>query len=429
MADQQAVYQQLKHRLKLRLDELLHHNGASYPTPTNVDRQAMASELRLTVAAVRATPHQPIGLSETDQERLIQEVLDEMIGYGPLDALLVDPTVTEIMVNGPQEIFVEREGRLQREPATFRDAEHLISVIERLLESMHLSINETNAICDASFPDGTRINVIIPPLVLNGPVLTIRRKLGQWTMRSYVERGALNEQIAEFLQACVRARVNMVICGGTSTGKTTLVSILSTFIPRDERIITIEGVPELDLPEREHWIRLVAKSANVEGRGEIPLRTLVKNALRMRPDRIILGEARGEEALDVVQAMHTGHDGFLTVLHANSPRAALDRLETMMLMSGLELPPQACRSQIAGAVELIVHLVRFADGHRGISSVTQVLGASVDGFQLEDMFTFELDAPSSAESVKGGLRYTGVRPAFLKKFALNNVLVPTWIHT
>ena len=426
MADQHLVYQQLRHKLRIHLDELLHTNGATSPSRSRIDREALSKELHMALnAAVRAYPHQPIVVSEAEQEQLIGEVIDEMIGLGPLDGLLADPTISEIMVNGPHEIFVEREGCVEHEAAAFRDAEHLMSVIERLLGNLNLSVNEASPICDASLPDGTRINVIIPPLVLNGPVLTIRRKLRDWTVEQYVERGALSPPVAQFLEACVRAKVNMIISGGTSTGKTTLVSILSTFIPREERIITIENVPELELSNRRHWIRLVAKSANVEGRGEIPLRALVKNALRMRPDRIILGEARGEEALDVVQAMHTGHDGFLTVLHANNPRAALERLETLMLMSGLELPPQACRAQIASAADLVVHLTRFADGQRGISSITQVLGASSEGFHLEDLFTFELQEPATVGH--GVLRYTGVRPKFLQKFQLNHVPIPEWI--
>ncbi|MBI3083223.1 MAG: CpaF family protein [Candidatus Omnitrophica bacterium] len=296
-----------------------------------------------------------------------------------------------------------------------------------MLNPMGLAVNESNPLCDASLPDGSRINVIIPPLALNGPVVTIRRTLRKWEMQEYVALDSLDDQAAELLEACVRAKVNMAFSGGTSTGKTTLVAILSQYIPATERIITIENVPELELSGREHWIRLIAKAPNFEGRGEVLLRTLVKNALRMRPDRIILGEARGGEALDVVQAMHSGHDGFLTVLHANSPLAALERLQILMQMSGLDVPPAACRMQIANAVDLVIHMARFVDGSRRIETITQVLGATEGGFELEDLFTFESQGFSSNGQLQGKCRYTGVRPKFLRKFHLNNVPVPSWV--
>src|SRR3990167_6728719 len=333
------------------------------------------------------------------------------------------------MVNGPHDIFVERNGRLQRVDAAFRDTQHLMVVIERMLGTVGLSVNESSPLCDASLADGSRINVVIPPLVLNGPVVTIRRKLRDWTMADYVTQGALSEQAAELLESCVKAKVNMVVSGGTSSGKTTLVTILSAFIPPEHRVITIENVPELELAHHDHWIRVVGKAANLEGKGEIPLRVLVKNALRMRPDRIILGEARGDEALDVVQAMHSGHDGFLTVLHANDATAALERLQMMMLMSGLEVPPPVCRSQIAGAVDLIIHMSRYADGSRRVAAITQVLGASDAGFLMEDVFVFEGGGFTSEGKLQGTCRYTGVVPKFLEKFALNNVPVPSWMAT
>ena len=427
MADQSVLYSQLKRKLRMRLAELL-ENGAVRGGPhPNLNHEVASKQLRLALSAAHPPDAHHQLLSQEEQEQLIHEVLDEVIGYGPLDALLGDASISEIMVNGPNEIFVERDGRLQRLEITFRDEEHLLSVIERMLGSMHLSVTEANPICDASLPDGSRINVIVPPVVLNGPVVTIRRKLREWSMNEYLGVGALSPQVGEFLEGCVRAKVNLILSGGTSTGKTTLVSILSAFIPSDERIITIENVPELELAH-QHWIRMVGRPANIEGRGDISLRALVKNALRMRPDRIILGEARGGEALDVVQAMHSGHDGFITVLHANSARAALERLETLMLMSGLDLPPQACRMQIASAADLIVHLSRFADGSRGISSITQVLGASQEAFELEDLFTFELGGSGVGQQAHGTLRYTGVAPKFARKFHLSHVPLPTWIN-
>ena len=421
-----ATYERLKTQLKgqladrLNLDASLSKGGAGNRETLKVEVQRM---IQVLVGESRGA-----ALTSDDQHRLAVDVIDEVLGLGPLDALLADLTITEIMVNGPHEIFIEREGILERTDAQFRDAQHLMLVIERILGPVGLAVNESDPICDASLPDGTRLNIVIPPLVLNGPTVTIRRKLRDWNMQEFVDIEALSEQAAEFLQACVRAKVNLIVSGGTSTGKTTLVSILSTFIPQRERIITIENVAELDLPKRQHWIRLVARGPNVQGRGEVSLRALVKNALRMRPDRIILGEARGGEALDVIQAMHTGHDGLITVLHGNSPKAALERLETLMLMSGLDLPPQACRMQIASAVDLVVHMGRFADGTRRMASVSQVLGSADDTFQLEDIFQFDVEGFTDENKLQGRLRYMDVTPKVLHKFQLNNVPVPTWMH-
>jgi pilus assembly protein CpaF len=419
----QAALERVKARLKIRLADVLERTDGAR---SRERREALAEDL---CQVFRALPedYQALHLSREDELRLAREVVDDVVGYGPLDALMADPSVTEIMVNGPQDIFVERNGRLERVPASFRDMQYLMSVVERVLGTVHLSVNESEPLCDASLPDGSRINVIISPLVLNGPVVTIRTKSRPWTMEEYVKIGALSPQAAEFLRGCVRAKVNLVISGGTSTGKTTMVSILSHDIPPRERIITIENVAELELLGREHWIRLVAKLANIQGRGEIPLRALVKNALRMRPDRLILGEARGGEALDVVQAMHSGHDGVMTVLHANTPQAALERLETLMLMSGLDLAPSVCRAQIATAVDVVIHFGRFADGSRRVAAVTQVLGTTPEGFALEDLFRFEVEGYSPEGELRGSCRYTGVKPKVLAKFRLANVQVPAWL--
>ena len=422
---EELLYERLKVHLKARLVDLVPPANAGGAAP-RVDADELTAQLRDILEPVLADLRGLV-LSPQDRDRLIHETLSEVLGFGPLDALLADETISEIMVNGPRDIFVERNGRIERAAATFADAHHLMVAIERMLGGLGLTVTESSPVCDARLPDGSRINVIIPPLVLNGPVVTIRRKLRDWTMADYVAMGALSQQAAEFLDACVRARVNLVFSGATSTGKTTLVSVLSSSIPTGERLITIENVSELDLPGRDHWIRLVAKAANIEGRGEIPLRVLVKNALRMRPDRVILGEARGDEALDVVQAMHSGHDGFMTVLHANNAVAALERLQMMMLMSGLDVPPSACRTQIASAVDLVIHMGRFADGSRRIAAITQVLGSSDDGFLMEDLFVFEGSGFTPAGKLQGTCRYTGAAPKFLEKFALNNVPVPSWI--
>lgn len=424
MAADSSTYERVKVRLKMRLVDLL--DGLSNGPQAAQQRQNLHDTLRQTLKGLPEDTRAPT-LTDDEQDRMVQDVLNEVLGFGPLDQYLSDATISEIMVNGPSQIFIERNGKISRAPETFRDTNHLMSVIERMLGSVNLSVNETSPVCDGSLPDGSRINVIIPPLVLNGPVITIRRKSRDWTMQEFESVGTLSGQAADFLKACVKAKVNFVVSGGTSTGKTTLVAILSSFIPPEERIITIENVSELELAGRDHWIRMVAKGPNLQGRGEIPIRALVKNALRMRPDRIILGEARGGEALDVVQAMHSGHDGVITVLHANTGQAALERLETLMLMSGLDLPPDACRMQIASVVDLVVHLGRFADGSRRIATISQVLGGAGGAFQMEDLFVFEAEGFSADGQLRGACRYTGAKPKFLSKFHLNNVEVPSWV--
>lgn len=423
--DQKSAYARVKVRLKARLIDLLDSNGHQH-APSGAARQRIEENL---LQVVKALPDdfRDLKLSPEQEAQLVAEVVDDVIGFGPLDKLLGDETVTEIMVNGPHEIFVERRGKLTKSAETFRDTQHLMMVIERMLQRVNLAVTESEPLCDASLPDGTRINVIIPPLVLNGPVVTIRTKSRSWSMADYVKAGGISQQVADFLILCVKAKVNMVFSGGTSTGKTTLVSVLSQEIPNDERIITIENVAELELPGREHWIRLVAKAANLEGKGEVPLRALVKNALRMRPDRLILGEARGGEALDVVQAMHSGHDGVMTVLHANTPRAALERLQTLMLMSGLDLPPEACRVQIASAIDLVIHISRFADGSRHVAAISQVLDATTEGFKLEELFVFDSGGYSADGKLQGTHRYTGAKAKVVNKFRLANLEIPAWL--
>jgi pilus assembly protein CpaF len=423
----QELRDRVKTRLKMRLAELTQHaaanGGGQAPS-----QDALKEQLRQALRSLPPREHRLLQISRhAEEEAFLQEVFDEVLGGDPLAQLLKDDSISEVMINGPNEVFVERAGRLERSPLKFANRQHLLVVLERLLDSLGLSVTETNPVCDAQLPDGSRINVIVAPVVLGGPVITVRRKSARWSMADYQTTATLSEQMAQFLEACVRAKVNIVISGGTSSGKTTLVSILSTYFGPDERLITIENVPELDLPNREHWIRLISRPANLEGRGEIPLRVLVKNALRMRPDRIILGEARGEEALDVVQAMHTGHDGFLTVLHANSAQAALERLQMLMLMSGLDVPPATCQLQIASAVDLVVHMARFVDGSRRVASVMQVLGVSDRGFQLEELFKFQTEGFSPDGRMQGGHVYTGARPKFLDKFRFNNVEVPSWV--
>ena len=425
MAGSTTAYGQVKSLVKQQLAEWL-GNGARASVRPGGEREAWSSQVREAVAAVRRE-FPRLMVSPQDQDQLIKELIDEIIGLGPLEPLLLDAQVTEIMINGPTQVYVERQGKVERAPTAFRDTQHLMSIIERLLDSAGVSFTSSEPCVDASLPDGSRINVIVPPLVLNGPTVTIRKKIHPWTMEDFLRLESLSPRASEFLEACIKAKVNLVVSGGTSTGKTTLVSILSSFIPPTERIITIENVAELELPHHEHWIRLVGRAPNLEGKGEVPLRTLVRNALRMRPDRIILGEARGGEALDVVQAMNSGHDGVVTVLHANSPHAALERLQTLMLMSGLELPPQACQLQVARGVDVVIHMGRFADGSRRIESIAQVLDSVEGGFQVEELFAFEVRGFQDNGRLDGELRYTGARAKVVKKFRLHNVAVPAWV--
>ena len=415
----------LRNWLKMRVVDLLDAGGAS-PT-TAAARSEWEDRL---LQGLKSVPEDlKVPLAQEDPQLLVREILDEVVGLGPLDLLLNDGSVSEIMVNGHAHVFVERNGRIERVQPSFSDDAHLMRVIERMLSAVGRGVSESDPLCDATLPSGARINVIIPPLVLNGPVVTIRKKVKDWTLDELVQAGMLSAQAAEFLSGAVRAKVNCIISGGTSTGKTTLVTALCANIVAGERIITIENVPELELPGRENWVRMVAKGANVQGKGEIPLRELVKNALRMRPDRIILGEARGGEALDIVQAMQSGHDGFITVLHANTTLGALERLETLMLMSGLDVAPSVCRRQIAGAVDLVIHVGRFADGSRRIVSIAQVMGNTQEGFQLEDLFSLDAQGFSSDGKLEAVCRSTGVRPKCLQKFAMNNVAIPTWMKT
>ena len=421
MPEMSEAYREVKEQVTRRLPELL-DNGIDSGQGVVPDRAAVVEQIRRLVEVSQRD--RKVQLAPPDYERLVNELTSDVVGIGPLEPLMQDPKVTEIMVNGPHEVFVERAGQLTRSPITFRDTDHLMHVIERMLDQVGLSVTNSEPCLDASLPDGSRINVIIPPLALNGPTLTLRKKSVQWTMDQLIATATLSPEAAEFLLGCIKAKVNLVISGGTSTGKTTLVGVLSSAIPQLERLITIENVAEFELPSREHWVRLVARSANVEGRGEMPLRTLVRNALRMRPDRIILGEARGGEALDVVQAMHTGHEGVITVLHGNSPQAALERLETLMLMSGLDLPSQVCQRQIASAVDIVVHMARFADGSRRVASIAHIKDGEGDGFHLEELYAFTVKSYRSDGTLEGAMERTGVRPNFLHKFQLNNVPLP-----
>lgn len=351
-------------------------------------------------------------LSRAERQRLFEQIVAEILGYGPLEPLLKDPSITEVMVNGPKNVYIERGGKVERTNAAFENDDHVMRIIDRIVAPLGRRVDEAQPYVDARLPDGSRVNAVIPPISLVGPTLTIRKfATVPFTVENLIEFGTITPEVVEFLRACVYARLNVVISGGTGSGKTTLLNILSGFIPNDERIVTIENAAELQL-RQEHVVTLESRPPNIEGRGEVTIRDLVINCLRMRPDRIVVGECRGEEALDMLQAMNTGHDGSLTTAHSNSPRDTLARLETMVLMAGMDLPVRAIREQIASAVDLIVHQERLRDGTRKVVSVTEVQGMEGDVIVLSDIFAFEQTGIESGKVI-GRLRPTGIRPRFM----------------
>lgn len=353
-------------------------------------------------------------LSRGDRARLFDRIVSEILGYGPLDPLLEDESVTEIMVNGPEQVYVERNGRLQEAPANFEDEDHLMKIILRMVAPLGRRIDESQPMVDGRLPDGSRINAIIPPLSLVGPTLTIRKFAEDpFTVEDLIDFGTMTREVADFLNACVESRLNIVVSGGTGAGKTTLLNVLSSFIPVGERIITIENAAELQL-HQDHVVTLESRMANIEGKGEITIRELVINALRMRPDRIVVGEVRGGEALDMLQAMNTGHDGSLTTAHSNGPRDTLRRIETMVLMAGMELPVRAIREQIASALHLVVHEARLRDGSRKIVSISEVQGMEGEVIVMQDIFSFEQKGFEDGR-VLGDLEPVGIRPKFMDR--------------
>jgi pilus assembly protein CpaF len=363
-------------------------------------------------------------LSGTDRARIVREVVDEVLGHGPIESLLRDHSVTEVMVNGPQSIYVERYGRIERAPAEFDDEAHLRRIIDRICSRVGRRVDEASPMVDARLPDGSRVNAIVPPIALDGSSLTIRKfSAVPLTVGDLMSYGTLTRQAAEFLDACVRGRRNIVVSGGTGSGKTTILNILSGFVPSDERIVTIEDAAELQL-DQDHVVRLESRPANSEGRGTITTRDLVRNSLRMRPDRIVVGEVRDSAALDMLQAMNTGHDGSLTTLHANTPRDALSRLETMVLMAGMELPSRAIRDQITSAVDLILQVSRFKDGTRKVTHITEVVGMEADVITLQDIFLYDMTAGAEMPGSTGGLRPTGIRPHFADTLAMYGASLP-----
>jgi len=343
---------------------------------------------------------------------ILKEVLNELLGYGPLQPLLRDPEITEVMVNGPKSVYIEKKGILQKSQVVFDDDNHVLQIIDRIILPLGRRIDADSPTVDARLPDGSRVNAVIPPVAIDGPSITIRKfskeKLG---INNLIDFGSITEKMAEFLRACVLAHLNIIISGGTGSGKTTLLNVLSSYIPENERIITIEDAAELQL-QQDHVLRMETKPAGVNGRGAVVIRDLVRNSLRMRPDRIVVGEVRGGEALDMLQAMNTGHDGSLTTVHSNSPRDAIARLETLVLMAGMDLPLKVVRQQIASAVDLIVQQTRLKDGSRKVTAVTEVAGMEGDTVVLTDVFKYEQTGVSTEGKVLGQLKPTGIRPLF-----------------
>jgi len=362
-------------------------------------------------------------LSRVERQKLFEAIVAEILGYGPIQPLLEDDTITEIMVNGPKKVYIERNGKIEKTDIVFEDDAHLMRIIDRIVSPLGRRVDESSPFVDARLPDGSRVNVIIPPLSLIGPVLTIRKFFrNPLTVDDLIRLGTITPEAMEFLKACVIARLNIVVSGGTGSGKTTTLNVLSSFIPPDERIITIENAAELQL-HQEHVVTLESRPPNIEGKGEVTIRDLVINALRMRPDRIIVGEVRGGEALDMLQAMNTGHDGSLTTCHSNSPRDTLARIETMALMAGMDIPLRAVREQIASAIDLIIHQERLKDGSRKVVSISEVQGMEGDVIVMQDIFVFEQTGIENGRII-GRLRPTGIRPKFMSKIEAAGIYLP-----
>jgi pilus assembly protein CpaF len=367
-------------------------------------------------------------LTRDERREIVRQLTDDILGYGPIEPLLRDDSVTEVMVNGFDKVYVERNGKLERSDVRFVDDSHVMRIIDKIVSQIGRRVDEASPMVDARLPDGSRVNAVIPPLALNGPTLTIRKfSRDPYTINDLITFGTLTARSAQFLAAGVKGKLNVLISGGTGTGKTTTLNAVSAFIPGDERIVTIEDAAELQL-QQEHVITLESRPSNIEGSGEIKIRELVRNALRMRPDRIIVGEVRGAETLDMLQAMNTGHEGSLTTIHANSPRDALSRLETLVMTGGVELPHRAIREQIASAFDLLIQIQRLVDGSRRVTHVTEVLGMEADVVTMQDIFV--ASPPTEEEGYSGGhrllspLRATGLKPHFLEKLAANNVVLP-----
>jgi len=419
-ASRGSAHQDLKFRVHNRLFELL-----------DLAKLAKVSEDRIrediSVATCRILEEEKALLTLEERDRIVREIQDEVLGLGPLEPLLQDPTISDIMVNGHRDVYIERYGRLEKTPVRFKDDSHLMRIIEKIVSAVGRRVDEMNPMVDARLADGSRVNAVVPPLALDGPSVSIRRfGTDPLTHVDLVANDALTEEVVTLLRGIVQARLNVLISGGTGSGKTTLLNVMSGFIPSTERIVTIEDSAELQL-KQEHVVRLETRPANIEGKGEINQRNLVINSLRMRPDRIVVGEVRGAEALDMLQAMNTGHDGSLTTVHANSPRDALSRIETMIAMAGLELPQRAVRSQIAAAIDVVIQLVRLSDGKRKLVGLEEITGMEGEVVTMQEIFTLERHGIDKDGNVLADVVPTGIRPRFAEKLRLSGVELPEGI--
>lgn len=411
------TFQEMKSRLHRLLINRMDLSKLASLTPEQI--HAEVSRLAESVLAQEAMP-----LSTIEKDRLVNDVQHELFGLGPLEPLLADPTISDILVNSPRTIYIERNGKLEITDVAFKDDEHLMRVIERIVSTVGRRIDESSPMVDARLKDGSRVNAIIPPLSIDGAILSIRRfGTTPLTMDLLIEKKALTKDIAEMLHMCVSARLNTMISGGTGAGKTTLLNALSASIPDNERIVTIEDSAELQL-QQPHVVRLETRPANIEGKGEVTQRDLVRNALRMRPDRIVIGEVRGGEAIDMLQAMNTGHDGSLTTVHANTPRDALSRLETMIQMTGMRLSERAMRQQIAAAVDLVLQVARLSDGSRRVTSISEITGMEGDTITMQEIFQYERTGITPQGEVIGRFRPTGIRPRFADKLKACGLQLP-----
>ena len=394
-------YQSLKNTVHRRLIEEMGRRGTAGTGRDEIEREV-----------ARILDRENDLLTREDRTRLIKDIVNEALGYGPIEPLIQDPTVTEVMVNGANQVFVEQGGKIYATDVRFRDDQHVMRIVEKIVSEVGRRIDESQPYVDARLPDGSRVNAIIPPLALNGPCLTIRKFSREpFTDADLIRFGTLTDEVRDLLDACVRAKLNTLISGGTGSGKTTLLNVVSAFIPASERILTIEDAAELQL-KQPHWVRLETRPPNIEGRGQVTQRDLVRNALRMRPDRILVGEVRGGEALDMLQAMNTGHEGSLTTVHANTARDALARVETMVLMAGIDLPTRAIREQMASAFHVLIHMARFSDGTRKIAKIAEVTGMEGEVITMQDIVVFTPSGISPDGQVQGRQVFTGLRPRF-----------------
>jgi len=417
--DGNQVFQEMKARLHRAIVTRLDLAKLSALAPDRVHAEVS----RLAEGLLQA---ENLPLSTVERDRLVGEVHHELFGLGPLEPLLADPSISDILVNSFSSIYIERRGKLEKTTISFKDDEHLRRVIERIVSTVGRRIDEAQPMVDARLPDGSRVNAIIPPLALDGPVLSIRRfGVNPLRMPALIENGALTKEIAILLEMCVRARLNIVISGGTGAGKTTLLNAMSAFIPSTERIVTIEDSAELQM-QQPHVVRLETRPPNIEGRGEVTQRDLVRNTLRMRPDRIVIGEVRGGEAIDMLQAMNTGHDGSLTTIHANTTRDSLARLETMVQMTGMRLSDRAMRQQIASAVNLVIQVARLTDGTRRIVSISEITGMEGETITMQELFEFERTGVDASGKVIGRFRTTGIRPRFAERLKQYGMQLPAF---